>query len=187
MSRLQTKKTPSVREALRDYKISNGLPWDEAGRKFWSYKLGPLTVWLPNFAWRKKAIAAHDLHHLITGYPCSIQGECQMAAWEFGAGPMPHWAASWFCLPLIPLGLLISPRLLWRAHVLGRRARSLHGTDISDALLAAPMTTLRARQTLSGQLPGRADYLSFATLIVWSVIALVGPFAAIAVGLLAIL
>ena len=34
-----------------------------------------LKVPLPNFRWRREIIAVHDAHHLITGYPLSLEGE----------------------------------------------------------------------------------------------------------------
>lgn len=171
---------PTVGEALRAHRQANGLPDYEAEGRFWSYRLGPLTVWLPNFKWRRRSILAHDLHHLITGYPCTISGECQMAAWEFAAGPMPARAAAWFCLPLIPLGLILTPRKLWRAHLAGRRARSLHATIIRDDIFAAPLHELKARQAAVPSSRSRADYLSFAALIGRASPWIAGPAAAAA-------
>lgn len=100
---------------------------------------------LPNFAWRRRAILAHDLHHMLTGYPCTLRGEFQIAAWEFGAGPMPHWAAALFCLPLIAAGLLWSPRRMVRAFRAGRHAHSLHGSMEIAALLNLPPKESRER------------------------------------------
>jgi hypothetical protein len=50
--------------------------------------------------WRRDAITRHDLHHILTGYSCTMTREMQMAAWEFAAGRYRHWAATLFCLPL---------------------------------------------------------------------------------------
>jgi hypothetical protein len=94
----------------------------------WSCAIGPLTVHLPNFRWRRQALAAHDLHHLMTGYPMTMRGEFQMAAWEFGAGRYPHWGATLICAPLILLGLVWSPAAIRRAWRAGRRTRSLYPT-----------------------------------------------------------
>ena len=133
----------TVGEALAAFRLANGLATDESLRRSWTCKLGSLTLRLPNFAWRRKAILAHDLHHLLTGYPCTLRGECQMAAWEFGAGPMPHWAASLFCLPLIPWGLIWWPRSTWHAFIRGRRSQSLHGAASLDRFLLAPLHDVR--------------------------------------------
>lgn len=92
----------------------------------WTCRVGPLTLRFPNFAWRRRALAAHDLHHLMTGYPMTMRGECQMAAWELGAGRYPHWGATMFCTPLILLGLIWSPAAIWRAYRSGRSSQSLY-------------------------------------------------------------
>jgi len=125
----------TVREALDEFRRANGFADDEAMRDWWTCRLGPVNLRLPNFRWRRAAILAHDLHHLITGYPCTMRGEFQMAAWEFGAGRMPHWAAAVFCLPLIVIGLMWSPRRIWRAYRRGRGSRSLHGRKLTDGQL----------------------------------------------------
>lgn len=92
----------------------------------WPCRVGPLTLRFPNFNWRRRALRAHDLHHLMTGYPMTMRGEYQLAAWEFGAGRYPHWGASLFCGPLILIGLLWSPSTIWRAWLEGRNSRSLY-------------------------------------------------------------
>jgi len=71
-------------------------------------------------------------------------GEFQVAAWEFGAGPMPHWGAALFCFPLVVVGLCLAPRRLVRAFMAGRQSRSLHKSDAIDAVLATPLTVARA-------------------------------------------
>src|SRR5262249_47927176 len=128
----------TLREALAAFRQANGLPADETASAFWTCRLGPLTLRLPNFAWRRQAILAHDVHDVLTGYPCTLGGECQMAAWEFAAGRMPQWGPALFCLPLVPLGFLWQPRRMLRALRSGRRSYSLHGSDAIDRLLATP-------------------------------------------------
>jgi hypothetical protein len=142
---------PTVREALAEFRQANGLPAKEVFAASWTCRLGPLTLRLPNFKWRQDAIFAHDLHHVLTAYPCTMRGECQMAAWEFGAGPMPHWAAALFCLPLVVVGLLWTPRRIIRAFLWGRRSRSLHGSAAAHDLLAMPLHVAR------GAFANRAD------------------------------
>jgi ubiquinone biosynthesis protein Coq4 len=135
---------PTVGEALAGFRQANGLADDEAARSSWTCRVGPIRIRFPNFKWRRKAILAHDLHHVLTGIPCGLRGEFQMAAWEFGAGPMPHWGAALFCLPLVLLGLLWSPRRIVRAYRAGRRSRSLHQSKAIDRLLATPLQEARA-------------------------------------------
>jgi hypothetical protein len=136
---------PTLGEALIEFRQANGLPVGETSDSWWTCRFGPISIRLPNFGWRKRAILAHDLHHVLTGYPCGMRGEFQMAAWEFGAGPMPHWGATLFCFPLVVIGLFLTPRSVLRALLAGRQSRSLHGSDNIDGLLAAPLHVVRAR------------------------------------------
>ena len=137
---------PTLAEALAEFRRANGLVHDDDKQSWWTCHIGPIRVRLPNFKWRRKAILAHDLHHVLTEIPCGMRGECQMAAWEFGAGPMPHWGAALFCLPLVLLGLVWSPRRILRAYRAERRSRSLHQfqSKAIDDLLAAPLHVARA-------------------------------------------
>ena len=138
---------PTVAEALAEFRRANGLAHDADKQSWWTCHIGPLRVRLPNFSWRRKAILAHDLHHVLTEIPCGMRGECQMAAWEFGAGPMPHWGAALFCLPLVFLGVFWSPRRILRAYRAGRRSRSLHQfqSKAIDDLLGTPLHVARAK------------------------------------------
>lgn len=135
---------PTVGEALIEFRKANGLTAHDAAGSWWTCRLGPVSLRLPNWTWRRKALLAHDLHHVLTGYPCGITGEFQVAAWEFGAGPMPHWGATVFCLPLAVVGLCVTPRRVVRAFMAGRRSRSLHRSGAIDAVLATPLNVARA-------------------------------------------
>ena len=131
----------TVADALRAFRAANGIPTVEANT--WPCKVGPVTLRLPNFAWRRRAILAHDLHHVLMEIPCTMGGECRMAAWEFGAGGMPHWGATLFCLPLAIAGAIFSPRRAWTAFRDGRRSRSLHGTSTLEPILSMPLESGR--------------------------------------------
>ena len=115
----------SREEALA--RLRRASPGSAADAAEWTCPIGPLSLRLPNFAWRRRAIQAHDLHHLMTGYPMTMRGELQMAAWEFGAGSYPDWRATLFCGPLIIAGLFWSPSRMLAAYKAGRRSESLYG------------------------------------------------------------
>lgn len=117
--------TISREEALR--RLRSERPGAEADAPRWTCRLGPFTLTLPNFGWRRRALAAHDLHHLMTGYPMTMRGEFQLAAWELGAGRYPHWGATAMCAPLAVLGFFWSPRRIVSAYRSGRGALSLYG------------------------------------------------------------
>jgi len=105
----------------------------ETAQSSWTCRVGPLVLRFRNFAWRRRALRAHDLHHLMAGYPMTMRGEFQMAAWEVGAGRYPDWRATCFCSPLIALGLLWSPRRMIAAFKAGRRSQSLYSSLSEEA------------------------------------------------------
>jgi len=133
--------TITVADALETFRAANNIPAKEG--KSWTCRVGPLLLKLPNFSWRRRAVLAHDIHHVLTETPCTMQGECRMAAWEFGAGRMPHWGAALFCLPLAAAGAILSPRQTWRAYRDGRRSRTLHGASTLEPILSMPLELAR--------------------------------------------
>jgi len=130
---------PTLGEALATFQRAHHLDPSPATAASWTCKFGPLTLRLPNFAWRREAILRHDLHHVLTGYGCTMRGECQMATWEFAAGRFPHAGATLFCLPLVAAGLVWSPRAVWSAFRRGRSGRSLYGVELTEALLRSSL------------------------------------------------
>lgn len=112
--------------------------------RWWRFRIGSMVVALPNFQWRRRAIAIHDLQHIVTGFPCTPIGEMQMAAWEFAAGPFPDWRASLFCAPLVGLGAVVAPKRTFAAFVLGRQSRTLYATNSISSLLDHTIGALRA-------------------------------------------
>ena len=142
MSAISSPDLPA-REALRSFREANGLCDDEHGR-VWKIPIDFVTLYLPNFRWRREALAAHDLHHLLTGYPCTVKGELLIAAWEFGAGSYPHWGATLFCLPLALTGLLWFPREAVEAFRRGRRSRSLFAAEVRGQLAVMRLSEVEA-------------------------------------------
>lgn len=116
---------------LEEFRQAHGLGAGAA--LHWTVRFGPLVVRLPNFRWRMAAIDAHDRHHLITGYPLTLRGEIQLAAWEWGAGRYPDWRATAFCSLLIIAGTIAMPRRTWRAWRRGRGSQSLYDGGVTDS------------------------------------------------------
>ena len=132
--------------ALAAFYAGQGLPPDGgSAAPGWRLRLGPLSLPMPNFGWRRRALPVHDLHHLLTGYPCSPAGEFEMAAWEFAAGRYPHAGATAFCLPLVGLGAVLCPRRTWAAFVRGRASRTLYADGLTPVVLQTPLSVLRGR------------------------------------------
>ncbi|MBV8687641.1 MAG: hypothetical protein JOZ90_10425 [Alphaproteobacteria bacterium] len=133
-----------VGEALRAFRAANGLRADEREARIWIVRADLFFLPLPNFGWRRRAIDAHDVHHLLTGYPCTARGELLIAAWEFGAGRYPHWGATLFCGPLVLAGLALMPRATLAAFRRGLRSRSLYRSVDLDRLDALPLADAAA-------------------------------------------
>ena len=150
----------------------------------WPFTIGPLTIPMPNFSWRRAAIQRHDLHHILTGYPFTMRGEFQVATWEFAAGCYPHWGASLFLLPLVVIGLFWSPGAIWRAFVKGRGERSLYSPELRDAATRLPLAALVERMRGQGRGNRVADAAAFAWLVLQSASIIVAPIAVMAVAIL---
>ncbi|MDB5422416.1 MAG: hypothetical protein JWR59_2363 [Brevundimonas sp.] len=137
--------TPStLGQALTAFRRANGIPADADTAPFWTVRIAGLAVRLRNRPWRQKAVLAHDLHHVLTGYPCTLTGEFQMAAWEAASGGFPSLGARCMCAPLILAGLIVAPRPTLAAFRRGRRTRNLHGQRIDEAFLAIPLKSFEA-------------------------------------------
>jgi hypothetical protein len=176
---------PTVGEALAAFRHGHHLDPDPVNARTWTCGIGPITLRLPNFAWRRAAIRQHDLHHIITAYPCTLRGEFQMAAWEFAAGRFPHPGATLFCLPLVVAGLAWSPRAIWTAFRRGRRASGLYGVELTDSVLCAPLPTLLERvglervglERVGRERRVRGDVLAFALLVLSALATVLIPIA----------
>lgn len=132
------------------------------------FKLGPLPLSIPNTASRVRAVAFHDLHHVVTGYDTDMVGELEISAWEIGAGCRDYWAAWFINLGGLAGGLFAAPRRTFRAFVRGRHSVTLYGQDL-DALLGRRVGDLRMQCRLSAALadepvevPRLGDVLRFA-------------------------
>jgi hypothetical protein len=156
----------TAQQALAAFYAAQGLPPDGGSRaRAWRIELGPLSIPMPNFRWRSQALPVHDLHHVLTGYPCTPAGEFEMAAWEFAAGRYPHAGATAFCLPLVGLGALACPRRTYAAFVRGRASRTLYGRGMSAELLQTPVSALQnATVDIAARPAASRDALHFVAL-----------------------
>lgn len=138
---------PTVAEAMRLHYVRSGVSGDEGREEAeWTLtKLGSAELRLTNFQWRKRALPLHDLHHVLTGYPCTMAGELQIAAWEFSAGRFPDFIATLFCLPLIGIGAITIPIRSFTAFVRGRQSKTLYAMLLTQDFLALSVQELRGR------------------------------------------
>jgi hypothetical protein len=146
-----------------------------------------MTLTLPNFHWRRRAIFVHDLHHILTGYPCTMRGEFQLAVWEFAAGRFPHVAATLFCLPLVAMGFLWSPSRMFKAYRQGCRSRSLYGLESCDDILRWPVAEVRDHYcSLPQGRAGLREIAEFGVLLLQALLIVFAiPTAAVIVGVIA--
>jgi len=152
---------------LAQLRAQHGIDGTYDATDTWPFQIGPLVVPVPNFSWRRAAIQRHDLHHILNGFPFNMRGEFQVATWEFAAGRYPHLGASLLLLPLVVLGLLWSPRAIWRAFLKGRNGTSLYHPGLLQLDLAAIRTLER---TAMPPAPATArDVMAFAGLVMQSI------------------
>ena len=135
-----------LREARARYFRDNGFGADGGYAKRWvKVKLGPVPVWFPNTAARRRAVGLHDLHHIATGYQTDLAGEGEIAAWELAAG-CGHYVAAWVLnIAALAMGLVIAPRRVAAAWARGRRTRTLYSQAFDDRWLGETVGALRAR------------------------------------------
>lgn len=105
---------------------------DHGTGPIWMATLGDLVLPLPNYRWRREALARHDANHLLTGYGFTAAEECRLAAWELGAGCYASPFARMLCALLLIPGVILGPWQLIKAYRAGRR----HA--ISPGLMANP-------------------------------------------------
>lgn len=134
----------TLRQARQAYFERAGF--DESGYtdRWVKLPVGRFHLYFPNSKSRQRCLPRHDLHHVLTGYATDWRGECQISAWEIGAGCGRYWFAWFINLQGFALGLLRWPRLTWRAFKRGRASRSLYDGRELDPLLDRPVEEIRA-------------------------------------------
>jgi hypothetical protein len=145
----------------------------------WPFTIGPVTIPMPNFSWRRAAIQRHDLHHILTGYPFTMRGEFQVATWEFAAGRYPHWGATLLLLPLVVLGLFWSPTAIWCAFRRGRGELSLFRPELRDAAARLSLDALAERTRMHVRRHQAVNVIAFAWLVLQSGTLIVAPIVAL--------
>jgi hypothetical protein len=183
----------SVREARARYFARSGFTAATYTDPWVALPLGPVTIRLPNFAARKKAVKVHDLNHILTGYGTDWHGEFCASGFELGMGIGRSWAAWMINAGGAAGGLLRAPRDVVRAYARGRAARAstydlLDPWD--DAVLDQPLRDLRARVAIPDDATaglrdvvalaghavlGAAIHLAPVVVAVVAVAALIGP------------
>lgn len=135
--------TLTLRDARELYMRTHGFSMEEYTKPTVQLPIFGKMVTFPNPPARQRAIARHDLHHLLTGYGTDYAGEAEIGAWELRAGcnTIFLWLIN---LAAVAAGLFVAPRRTWRAFRRARGQRSLYvdGRDL-PALLELPIAELR--------------------------------------------
>jgi hypothetical protein len=187
--------TMTLREARDDFFAANADvfgPDGGYGKKWVRIELGPIPLYIPNTQARRRAVVLHDLHHIAAGYSTHIIGECEIGAWEVGAGCGPYWVAWVLNMWAMALGPYIAPRKTFRAFVRGRHTDTLYHAPFDVSMLGETLGSMRSRLGLNNPQPQAraADAVQF---MLWlaasSLVALIpaAPFIAVAAGVIYLL
>lgn len=117
----------TLREALDIFFKKYNLGEEGGLNSNWAYlDMKFFRIPFPNTASRKKALAFHDIHHIVTGYKSDWQGEAEISAWEVSTG-CGEYAAAWFLdLSGVAMGVFFFPCKTFRAFIRGRRTKNLY-------------------------------------------------------------
>lgn len=133
----------TVREALDKYFILSGFGKANYDEKWVKVKLGPIPFVFPNTNARRRAVRFHDIHHVLTEYPTSLQGESLIGAWELASGCGPHIPA-WVLNSLaFFIGCFLNPLQVLRAFQKGRHENNLFRKNYDEVLLSRTVGSLR--------------------------------------------
>ena len=160
-------------EARKQFFAGQNLPPD-GGYNTKLVWVGPrrIKIPLPNVQARRRVVAYHDLHHVITGYGTDLAGEAELAGWEIGAGMPLLWEPLLVNSFAVVLGLILAPRRTYRAFVRGRNGKTLYSRVVDERLLQAPLEHVRRVAGIDSDLPPRkGSLLAFAAIVVMSVVA----------------
>lgn len=144
MPQLDYDPTWTLQRAKAFYFAANNFGEDGGYNDAWvDFMLGPIPFPFPNTQGRVRALAVHDLHHIVTGYQTDLRGELEISAWELGAGCKDFYAAWFLNLAGLAGGLFLAPIRVFRAFVRGVNSHSLYGEEVS-ALLAKTVGETKA-------------------------------------------
>jgi hypothetical protein len=166
--------------ARQRYFDANGF--DGAYAERWvKLKAGPIPIYFPNAAGRRRAVKFHDLHHIATGYQTDWTGEAEIGGFEIGGGCGPFVWAWMLNLQAMAIGLFMAPRALFRAFVRGRHAGTLYhqGEFVEEAMLGRSVGDIRHQLHLDQPKPA-AGVTDVVTFTFWSAASLAWTFGPLA-------
>lgn len=118
--------------------------------------------WMPNPPAHGRALRAHDVHHVLTGYGTDWVGEAEISAFELAGGCGRYVAAFGFDLMGTGLGVIAAPRRTFAAFVRGRHSTNLFRLGFRHAWLKLSVNELQQKLGLdSPREPTMSDYVAF--------------------------
>lgn len=135
----------TLQQARDQFFAANGFHLEDYSAPTYTVKLFGLPIKFPNTKAHRWATPLHDLHHILTGYQTDWIGEAELAAWELRAG-CKTLVVYWLDLSGVAIGLLLSPRRVWRAFRSAKGHRTIYrDRDPCDSLMQMTVGEVRSR------------------------------------------
>lgn len=115
----------TVQDALTNFYNVNGF--DDAGganKKIAYLKVAGVGVPIYNFKQRREQIWKHDLNHILTDYKTDWKGETAISGWEVATGGYGFNLVWLLIFGGFLIGVLVYPRITFRAFVRGQYSKS---------------------------------------------------------------
>ncbi|HEX8774234.1 MAG TPA: hypothetical protein VF735_11535 [Pyrinomonadaceae bacterium] len=112
---------------------------------------GWLRFYFPNTRARAEVVRYHDLHHILTEYSTTMEGETEISAWEIATGCPANYAAWILNLLGFGFGLLINRRGVYRSFMRGRYSHNLYKHPFDEQLLSSKVGEMRCMLRLDRQ------------------------------------
>ena len=153
-----------LKDALQIYFSKYHFPEGGYSKKWFSIKLGPLHIPLPNIKSRVDAVKIHDIHHILTEYNADWKGEIEIGGWEIASGCEKYTMAWLLNLGSFFIGMFLYPRSLFKAFMSGRRCETnLYFKSDYEKFSNATVGELRRKINFNCRANSIQDYFLFAT------------------------
>jgi hypothetical protein len=133
----------TLREGRDMYLGLNGFSMSEYSSPTFVFYIFGRKLNVPNPPGRRRVVALHDLHHVLTGYGTDLAGESEIGAWELRSGCNTPFL---YFINLLATGggVFVAPIRTLKSFLAARGQRSLYLDERSiEALLDTKIGVLR--------------------------------------------
>ena len=125
----------TIGELMERHRRGSGPSTDGGVSDRWVViRLGRIPMPFLNTSARRRALALHDVNHLLAGYGTGNIGEAEISAWELASGGCGPYPAAW-ALDLAGMLLgMVRPLRVMKAFAAGRRMRNAYGCEIGEIM-----------------------------------------------------